>query len=187
MAINPTIFHLINIVDTCAVWNVLRSDCLYRAALEAKCHFAITQFVNYECLHKPRSGPALASDHKLRSRLTMEQNQGRFAVHPCDIDDLQTVVLLQNRRRLGKGELSSIAFAMKNRQAVLTDDQKAKKLANQAGHSLVQTTPHLFAWLVYKGLLGSEDKETVISEHVQLDGILKSHLETAYRIAMQHL
>jgi hypothetical protein len=187
MAINPTTFYIINIVDTCAVWNVLRSDCLYRAALLAKCHFAITQFVNYECLHKPRSGPPLASDLELRSRLTLQQSQGRFAVHSCDIDDLQSIVLLQNRQRLGKGELSSIAFAMKNRQAVLTDDQRARKLATQAGHTLIQTTPHLFAWLVFEGRLGNKEKEIVIAEHVQLDGILKSHLETAYGIAMQYL
>jgi predicted nucleic acid-binding protein len=116
-----------------------------------------------------------------------EQRQGRFAVFSCDIDDLQTIVLLQNRQRLGKGELSSIAFAMKNRQAVLTDDQKAKKLASAAGHDLVQTTPHLFAWLVCKGVLDGKDKETVIAQHTQLDGILKSHLETAYNIAMQYM
>lgn len=34
------------------------------------------------------------------------------------------VEALENRKKLGKGELSSSAFAMKIGQAVITDDQK---------------------------------------------------------------
>jgi len=185
MAINPAIFHNVNVVDTCAVWNVLRSRCLYRAALLANCQFVITQFVNYECLHKPRSNPPTPSDIELRSRLTAEQSKGRFSAQSCDLDDLQTIALLQNRQRLGKGELSSIAFAMRYGQAILTDDQKARRLAGQAGHAIVQTTPHLFSWLVFTGRLDDTDKGTVLTEHTNLDGVLTKHLEAAYTIALQ--
>lgn len=185
MAINPAIFHNVNVVDTCAVWNVLRSRCLYRAAVLANCHFVITHFVNYECLHKPRSNPLTPSDVELRTRLVTEQTKGQFGAQSCDLDDLQTIVLLQNRQRLGRGELSSIAFAMRYGQAVLTDDQKARRLASQAGHAIVQTTPHLFSWLVFTGRLDHIDKGTVITEHTNLGSVLTKHLEEAYTIALQ--
>jgi hypothetical protein len=85
------------------------------------------------------------------------------------------------------GETSSIAFAMKIRQAVITDDQKARKLAQVAGHTLVQTTPHLFAWLIFTGRLGDSDHGVVASQHKALEGDLGPHLETAYGLALQCL
>jgi len=63
---------------------------------------------------------------------------------------LAEVELLESRTRLGKGELSSIAFAMKIGHAIITDDKEARKLAETSGHALTQTTPHLFAWLIFK-------------------------------------
>jgi predicted nucleic acid-binding protein len=141
MAIDPSRFVTSNVVDTCAVWNILSSRCLYNAALSACCHFVITTYVEYECLRKPRKRKR-ASDAELRSRLQIEQASARFTAFACDLSDLEK--LLEHRERLGKGEISSIAFAMKFRQAVLTDDQKARRLASNAGHNMVQTTPHLF-------------------------------------------
>jgi predicted nucleic acid-binding protein len=102
----------------------------------------------------------------------------------CDLSDLEK--LLEHRERLGKGELSSIAFAMKFRQAVLTDDQKARRLASNAGHDMVQTTPHLFSWLIYNGQLADSEKDTVISQHRELDGILEKHFEDAYLLALRY-
>jgi hypothetical protein len=185
MAIDPSSFETTNVVDTCAVWNVLSSRRLYSAALLAHCHFVITTFVQYECLHKRRR-VAKASDTELRSRLQTEQSNGHFSPYSCDIDDLQAVALLQNRQRLGKGEISSIAFAMKYRQAVLTDDQKARRLASDAGHRTVQTTPHLFGWLMFVGRLADHDKDVVIAEHRGLDGILGKYFEEAYLLALQY-
>jgi len=185
MAIDPSNFDTSNVVDTCAVWNVLSSRRLYSAALLAQCHFVITTFVEYECLHKPRR-VAKRSDGELKSRLQVEQGNGNFGAYSCDLEDLQSVTLLQNRRRLGKGEISSIAFAMKYRQALLTDDQKARRLASDAGHGSVQTTPHLFGWLIFTGRLGDGDKDAVIFEHRELDGILGKYLEEAYLLALRY-
>lgn len=62
MAIDPSKFHLINVADTCAVWNVLSSSRLHAAAKEARCEFCITSFVRYECLSKLRKkAPTLHS------------------------------------------------------------------------------------------------------------------------------
>lgn len=184
MAIDPSKFHLINVADTCSVWNVLSSQRLYSAAKEARCDFCITEFVRYECLVKPRKAPS-AVDDQLIKRLTTEQGRGAFRAHACSIDDLQAIELLEKRRRLGKGELSSIAFAMKIRQAVITDDQKARKLASDAGHALVQTTPHLFSWLMFTGKLGDSDKALVIQQHEEMDQDLAPHFEKAYAMALE--
>src|SRR5690349_16488757 len=128
MAIDPSRFHKINVADTCSVWNILSSRRLYAGAQEARCEFCITGFVLYECLVKPRTSPTDA-DLELRERLKREQTRGKFASHSCSIDDLQAIADLESRRRLGKGELSSIAFASRIRQAFITDDLKARALS----------------------------------------------------------
>ena len=184
MAIDPSKVHLINVADTCSVWNVLSSARLHAAAKEAHCEFCITSFVRYECLTKPRrtSSPA---ETELMRRLTQEQTRGGFAAHSCDIGDLQAIKLLESRKKLGKGELSSIAFAMKIGQAIITDDMKARKLAENSGHALAQTTSHLFSWLIFKGRLGDSDKATVITQHQSMERPLTPHFEKAYEMALQ--
>lgn len=184
MPIDPSKFHLVNVADTCSVWNVLSSVRLYAAAKEARCEFCITSFVQYECLNKPRKTLTTAESELMR-RLTQEQSRGNFASYSCSIGDLQAIKLLESRKRLGKGELSSIAFAMKIGQAFITDDMKARKLANEAGHAYVQTTPHLFSWLIFKGRLGDSDKETVIVQNTAMNLPLAPHFETAYNMALQ--
>lgn len=185
MAIDPSKFHLINVADTCSVWNVLSSVRLHAAAKEARCEFCITSFVRYECLTKTRKGEPTTAETELIRRLAQEQGSGGFAAHSCDIGDLQAIKLLEARKRLGKGELSSIAFAMKIGQAVITDDVKARKLAEDSGHALTQTTPHLFSWLIFKGRLGDSDKGTVIAQHEAMERPLAPHFETAYDMALQ--
>lgn len=184
MAIDPSKFHQVNVADTCSVWNILSSQRLYLAALEARCDFCITSFVRYECLTKPRKKAPSDAELELIQRLVQEQGRGRFAAHSCDIGDLQAIKLLESRKRLGKGELSSIAFAMKIGQAVITDDVGARELATDSGHRLAQTTPHLFSWLIFNGRLGDSDKATVVDEHKAMGRHLAPHLERAYEMAL---
>ncbi|WP_310452507.1 hypothetical protein [Sulfuritalea sp.] len=184
MAIDPSKFHPINVADTCSVWNVLSSARLHMAAKEAKCEFCITAFVRYECLVKPRKAPT-AADIELRERLLREQARGGFQPHSCGIGDLQAIRVLESRKKLGKGELSSIAFAMKIGQAVLTDDQKARRLAESSGHLLTQTTPHLHSWLIFTGHLTDVDHTLVVSQHKAMEGSLEPHLQRAYELALQ--
>ena len=133
---------------------------------------------------KPRKS-ATESDYELRRRLQAEQRRGSFVAHSCSIGDLQDVKVIENRRRLGMGEISSIAFAMRIGQAVLTDDQKARKLAQSVGHKLVQTTPHLLSWLIFTRRLGDADVPIVVNQHQALGGDLTPHLNEAYRLALQ--
>jgi len=179
MAIDVSKFHLHNIVDTCAVWNVLSSRCLFRAAISADVGFACTKVVIYECLYKPRKALTNA-DEQLQERLRAAQKESDVSVYPVDIGDLQTVALLENRKRLGKGELSTIAFAMRTRQVVLTDDQKARRLVADIMDAPAQTTPHLLGWLIFFNRLTDADKDIVLREHNEVHRPLGPHFENAY-------
>ncbi|MCJ1887490.1 hypothetical protein LNN38_21705 [Pseudomonas sp. LA21] len=184
MAIDPSRFHQINVADTCSVWNILSSRRLYTAAQEAKCDFCLTAFVHYECLVKPRSSPTEA-DLELIERLKKEQRKGNFVAHSCSISDLQDIADLESRKKLGKGELSSIAFASRIHQAFITDDRKARKLSESVARAVTQTTPHMHSWLIFTNRLTDSDHQTVLSQHKEMGGSLAPHLENAYEMALQ--
>lgn len=169
MPCDPSRFHGLNVIDTCSVWNLLSSKTLCRAALSAGCVFSCTGFVFYECLVKPRKKVS-AEEAELQGRLREERRRGHFKDYHLELEDLLEVEFLEKRKRLGKGELSSMAFAKRTRQAFLTDDQGARKLAvGVLDSAMVQTTPHLFGWLFYTGSLLDPDKHAIILEHEQLE------------------
>lgn len=189
MAIDPSQFQKINVVDTCAVWNILSSKRLYLTAVEAGCHFCFTNFVRYECLHKPRSSPK-PNDLELQNRLQKEIQARRFKNYQLDLEDLQEVEILQKRKSLGKGELSSIAFAKKINKAFLTDDMKARKLAGDSDCRFVQTTPHLLGWLYFANFLSDYDLEPIIKEHEECtnegEGSLAQYFREMYHRALDY-
>ncbi len=181
MAINPSEFYLHNIIDTCAIWNVLSSKILFLRADQAGVMFYCTEFIVYECLHKQRSAPKYCHI-KLKDYLVQLMAQGKFNSFSLSVEDLQEIDRLSSRKRLGKGELSALAFALKTGQAFLSDDQKARKLALEilpAGRT--QTTPHLFSWLIFTGKISDSEKSQVIGEHQENGGDMPTHLEAAYQ------
>src|SRR5436190_756984 len=186
MAIDPSQFHPHNVADTCAVWNVLSSQLLYSAARDAGCGFCLTSFVRYECLIKSRKKED-KHDQELQRRLNTAVQQKQIESYSIDIGDLQEVIVLENRKRVSKGELSSIAFAKKTRQAFLTDDQGARKLADLSlDRRMVQTTPHLFGWLFFQGKLLDGDKQTVIDQHKEVRRPLEKYFEQMYGTALSY-
>lgn len=186
MATDPSRFHPVNVTDTCSVWNVLSSNSLYEAAKKAGCLFCVTAFVRYELLDKPRK-TSHAADNELKRRLLQEQMAGRFETHPCTIDDLQAIGLLADRRSLGIGELSSIAFALKIRQGFLSDDKKAFNLAVDRGIVASQTVPDLLEWLVFTGGLSDAEAIGAIEEHRALSRSLAAQLNGARERALAYL
>ena len=185
MAIDCSQFTLIGVIDTCAIWNVLSSRKLTIASKSAKCHFSATTFVYYEALHKPRKS-LTRKDEELQRRLRAERLSGFFGDCSLDIRDLQDVDILDRRMKVGKGELSSIAFAKKAGLTFMTDDQKARRLGGGViGADKVQTTPHLFGWLLFTGLLSDEDKSSVIDEHESFGRPLRPYFETMYTEALR--
>ena len=180
MAINPFEFYPHNIIDTCAVWNILSSKILFSRAYSSGVMFYCTNFVVYECLYKQRSKPK-EYHVELKNYLKQLMEQGKFVSLSLSVEDLHEIDRLSSRKRLGKGELSTLAFAMKTGQAFLSDDQKARKLALSvlpAGRT--QTTPHLFSRLIFLGKISDSEKIQVIEELLANDGDISPHLEAAY-------
>jgi hypothetical protein len=122
----------------------------------------------------------------LRDRFIKENGRKKFESFSLSIEDLQEIEILRNRKNLGKGELSSIVFALKTKQAFLTDDQRARKLAAKVMKDrVVQTTPHLFGWLFFRGLLLDSDRVTIIQEHTSYDRPLAPYFEELYYEALR--
>ena len=185
MAVNPSMFHKYNVIDTCSIWNILSSAQFYNATQEAKCEFICTVFVYYECLIKPRKEESY-TDLKLQKTLQKEIDKGKFPTHHISIEDLQEIEVLENRMRLSKGELSSIVFAKKIRQAFLTDDQGARELAEMMlEKKMVQTTPQLFGWLFYSDYLRDGDKNRIIMEHKESQRPLSPYFDVMYLKALE--
>ena len=181
--VDVSTFHLYNVTDTCSVWNVLSSAVLYAAAKRGRAEFICPLFVVYECLDKPRSSTSDA-DAELRARLTEARTSGAFQTYPLGIEHLQTISLLEQRKRLGKGELSAIALAQKIGQAFLTDDQKARRLAEStltAGRT--QTTPHLVGWLFFERHLTDGDLNVIVVQHEAMDRPLANYFKETYEEA----
>ncbi len=190
--LDPSCFRPLNVTDACGVWNILSSKILYNTAtsVPAKCVFSCTGFVHYECLIKPRNNKT-DEEMELRRRLTCEIKKGQFKSYHLEIEDLQEIEILEQRKKLGKGELSSIAFAKRTRQAFLTDDDKARKLAEKVmERKSVQTTPHLLGWLFYRNLLSDSEKEAIINEHnkfrIKKWGNLEKHFEVMYERSLKY-
>lgn len=186
MQINFTHFHKHNVIDTCAIWNTLASRIFYSTIQSAGCHFCCTQFVVYECLYKPRSRKITAEEEELRNRFRKEYDRQTIKNYKITIQDLQTVELLANRKKIGKGELSSIAFAIQTGQAFLSDDKGAIKLAlSEIDSAMVQSTSHLFGWLFFMGYLVDHHKEQIVSELESFGRYIRNHYEEAYSHALE--
>jgi len=163
MNIDITTFKLLNVVDSCSIWNIVLSPKIYHASIEAKCYYSLTHFVEYECLHKVGKEPR--DESKIKA-LKEEFDKNKFMRCSLSIDDLQEIDLLNNRKSLGKGELSSIALAKKTRQAFMTDDKRARSFGLQIlGKSETQTTPHLVGYLFYNRYLTDGDFPIILKQH----------------------
>lgn len=171
-----TQFQKANVADTCSLWNLMASRLLYVTSRNAGVMLCCTSFVIYECLHKPSQ--MRPEREELQRRLRPRLAENSVSVYSIEIEDLQEVEVLRNRKKLSIGELSVIVFARKTAQAILTDDRGAQKLAGAvlAGNA-VQSTPHLFAWLYFNSLLSDGDKDQIAADLMSLRRSLKPHLD----------
>ena len=182
---NIQAFYNYNIIDSCSISNVLASLTLYRAAQLAKCQFYCTRYVIYECLHK-RSSNISATFQIFRQRLNIVRDNGDFKCLNLSVEDLQEIDILESRKKLSKGELSSIVMARKTGQAFMTDDQKARKLACEyIEPQKVQTTPHLLGWLIFTSTLSDGDKDLIINEHEKMGRPLAEFYGMMYLKALE--
>lgn len=186
MPLDLSKFAQSNVADSCAVWNILSSNTLNGSAREAGRTFCCTEFVEYECLKKLRQDPS-PEETELIKRLKSERAANRFQTFQLTIDDLLDLEVLETRKRLGKGELSTIVFAKRTALAIITDDQKARRLAcAELGAATVQTTPQLLGWLVLNQRLSDGDVDRIIVEHQQMQRPLSKYFREAYELALQY-
>jgi hypothetical protein len=177
-------FKLLNVADTCALWNVLASPLLYRTARAAGISMSATQFVRYECLHK--RGANSPEWNELRKRLRERIAGGEIVFCDIELEDLQEVASLEGRLAISKGELSSIAWAKRTGQSFFSDDKKAKRLAKSAIHDAsIQDTPHLCAWLCIQGNIHEHDEGQIRADLKSLGRFLDPHISNAFRSALE--
>lgn len=88
---------------------------------------------------------------------------------------------------LGSGELSCIATAYRIQSiAFMTDEKKARQFAEKSLMLGVETTPKLYAWLLYNHHLVSGDHEEVLREHEHYEERpLTQFMQEAYEEAMR--
>lgn len=158
-------FNTGNSIDTCAIWNLLSSARLTAAARARQCGFAVAGYVKFEALNKLRTN-LTAADSAMQTELRERLSRGQeFREVHLSVADLAVIARLPASRRLGRGEVAAAAAALKIRCALMTDDQKARKLLSGVGINGIQTTPHLLGWLVYEGALTDGDIPTIITQH----------------------
>jgi hypothetical protein len=168
-------FAKLNVADTCSLWNILASRLLYSTARSAGVQLCCTEFVIYECLHK--TGPFRPERTELQNRLKKALHDQHVTPYKIDVEDLQDLEVLRNRKKLSLGELSVLVFARKTSQAVLTDDRGAQKLARMILTELnVQDTPHLYAWLYFTSLLRDGDLQRIQEDLRGFSRSLDPHL-----------
>ena len=183
---DPARFYKHNVTDTCAIWNLLASTAFYGTSRTVGCTFSCTQFVVYECLYKPRSTKPSKQEEELRERFRKELECRAIPSYKIAIQDLQAIEILTNRKKIGKGELSSIVFAIQTRQAFLSDDKGAIKLAlTELDSKMVQSTSLLFGWLFFHDHLADHQKEQIILDLETHGRSMRQDFEEAYNHALQ--
>jgi hypothetical protein len=177
-------FRLSNVADTCSIWNLLSSLIVWAASKQQRVTICCTQFVQYECLHKP--GRLRPERVELQKRFRREIADGRLRCFNIELEDLQDIEALSKRKKVSSGELSSMVFAKRTSQAFLSDDRKASKLAAAIiPNDHIQSTTHLIGWLYFEGKLQDSDKDKITAELKQFDRNLQPHLDRAYEEALR--
>lgn len=168
------------LADSCAVQNLLSSRTLHSACQRHGLQFVVTRYCLYECLDKPRK-VELPGDLEIQRRLRDARDHGLFESHELTIEDLQEAAIIRLRRRVGAGELSTIALAKRFGIGVQTDDDKAEKLAIEVlSLDQVQSTPHVLGWLYFHGHLLDHELSTIVAEHRAVGRSIASRFEEAH-------
>ena len=180
----PDRFMRVNVTDTCAIWHVVGSVTLFKAARESGLSFIITNTVYYECFVKYKSTAPSPEHEELRVRLRENIHRGDVSRIELTIDDLQELIGVARRlgfdKRLGCGEMASVALARHLRQAVLTDNKRDFGAIKELVDGRLQTTPRLLGWLCLDGGLTDGEVKDVIEQHRASGGQMAEVYERAH-------
>ena len=180
MNIDITQIKKFSVIDACSIQNILSSNIFSTAVINNGFNFCVTKFVEYEMLYK-KSSNLTNEEKEIKNIFSQEMKNGKYECHNLSIEDLQEIEILEARKKLGKGELSCIAFAKKINQGIMTDDQAARKLGESVlGKPNIQTTPQLLGWLFYKRFLIDSELELIIKEHKSKKRPLEKYFREVY-------
>src|ERR1043166_8047763 len=98
---------------------MLSSRLLWSRARGMGISVCFTQFIKYECLHKP--GRARPERTEMQKRMRREIEDGNLMCCNIELEDLQDIDVLSARKKVSTGELSSMVFAKRTGQAFLSD------------------------------------------------------------------
>lgn len=185
MNIDIRTINKFSVIDTCSIQNILSSSILNSAVINNGFSFCVTKFVEYEMLHKQSSAPSDA-ENEIKIIYRQEVAKGKFECHNLSIEDLQEIEILESRKKLGKGELSIIAFAKKINQGIMTDDQQARKLGESVlGKDRIQTTPQLLGWFFYNRILIDSELDVICYEHTSKKRPLEKFFREVYHESLR--
>ena len=159
-------------IDTCSVWNLLRSKKLTSATINRGLHFLLSDYVRYECLAKKRKSKSKIENDLKKSLEEAISDKKTFSVRQIDIADLSSLAKsMSETQRFGKGEIAAIALAQKMRSGFMTDDRAARKLASSTiGTERTRTTSHLVGWLVFSDKIIDGDVSIIIDDNKKFRG-----------------
>jgi len=174
-----------NMIDTCSIWNMISSSILYTKSKAAGIIYYATEFVIYECIHKPRK-TATDTDIELMRRFSSMLKMNDFYRMKISIQDIQDFEKTYNTKGIGKGEMSCIILAQKYKQSIITDDQDARKIAeNIIPREFVQTIPRLVGHLVFCGHIIDSDISDILDAHSAFNRNLEPHLTRCFHLALE--
>ena len=93
MTIDITTFNILNVIDTCAIDNLLSSNTLYIASINSNCKFCYTKFVEYEMFFKERKNSTPSSEYLIK-RLKEETQLKRFECFESAVENKSELATL---------------------------------------------------------------------------------------------
>jgi hypothetical protein len=117
------------------------------------------------------------------------EHGSHFQVVNLTVNDLREIGRLREVRRIGFGELSSIILAAKLRKGFVSDDVKARRLAETQFPEIdTRTIAHLVGWLVFLADLSDSDIGGIVEDSRRLrgeNGHLGRYINVCYSRAME--
>lgn len=161
-------FNKNGVIDTCSLLNLSSSKTLYKTARTENCNFIITDFIEYELLHKERNIQDVRRSQRadeLDLIIQEKINNGEVQRYDIELNDLFNPLFKNHTKARSRGEITAIILAEKFNIGVITDDKKAQNVAKASiGNEKVDSVCSLISYMYYHNKLSDSDKEKIINE-----------------------
>lgn len=182
-------FNKNGVIDTCSLLNLTSSSTLSRASKNKNCNFIISDFIEYELLYKERN----IRDELRRQRaeeldeiVARMIDSGEIQKYNIELSDLLNPAFVKHNKAKSRGELTAIVLAEKFNIGVITDDEKAQKVACGAiGKKYVESVCSLISWMYYHNNLNDSDKDKIIQEQAYFLRNQKEKFQKAYERGLE--